>query len=54
MFLYYSSYGHGFNASVLVFYVCYDNTSSYRLSRASLVAQSVKNLLAMRETWFDP
>ena len=54
MLLYYSSYGHGFNVSVLVFYCCCDNTPSYRLSRASLVAQLVKNLLAMRKTWFDP
>ena len=46
--------GHDFNVSVLVFYCCSDNTSSYRLSRASLVAQSVKTLLAIRENWFDP
>ena len=47
-------YWNGFNVSVVVFYCCSDDTSSYRLSRASLVAQSVKTLPAMRETWIDP
>ena len=47
MVLYYSSYGHGFNVSLLVFCCCCDCTSRYRLSstfpRSSVSKESTCN-----------